>query len=319
MVSIHWLEKRKPYWERLEKLVQRSQGGLAALDHRELQELGLLYRQTAADLSAVLEDKSSVQLAAYLNQLLARSHNLIYSGRGPEANGLAVFYRETYPRLFREVLPPILLATGIFAVAMLAGWAVTLHDPGFARLVLGPTMMESIDRREMWTDSVVTLKPVAASGITTNNLTVAFTMFAAGITVIGTIWMTLLNGLLLGVAGAATWRAGMALALWSFVAPHGVLELPAICIAAGAGLELARGLLFPGVLPRRDSLTRAGGRASRLLMGTIPMLLVAGTIEGFFSPTKAPAAMKFLLGGALFAALIAYLFGGGRRVGKGDA
>jgi hypothetical protein len=105
MVSIHWLEKRKPYWERLEKLMQRSQGGLGALDHLELQELGLLYRQTAADLSAVLEDKSSVQLAAYLNQLLARSHNLIYTGRGPEASGLAVFYRETYPRLFREVLP----------------------------------------------------------------------------------------------------------------------------------------------------------------------------------------------------------------------
>lgn len=313
MVSIHWLEKRKPYWERLEKLVQRSQGGLAALDHLELQELGLLYRQTAADLSAVLEDKSSVQLAAYLNQLLARSHNLIYTGRGPEASGLVAFYRETYPRLFREVLPQILLAAGIFAVAALAGWAVTWHDPGFARLVLGPAMMESIERREMWTDSVVTLKPVAASGITTNNLTVAFTMFATGITVIGTIWLTLLNGLLIGVVGAATWRAGMALALWSFVAPHGVLELPAIFIAGGAGLELARGLLFPGVLPRRDSLTRAGGRASRLLMGTIPMLLVAGTIEGFFSPTKAPVVMKFALGGALFAALIAYLFGGGRK------
>src|SRR5580700_1006514 len=117
MVSIHWLEKRKPHWERLEKLVQRSSGGLAALNHGELQELGLLYRQTAADLSVVLEDKSSVQLAAYLNQLLARSHNLIYTGRGPKASGLLEFYRETYPRVFREVLPQTLLAVAIFAVA----------------------------------------------------------------------------------------------------------------------------------------------------------------------------------------------------------
>jgi uncharacterized membrane protein SpoIIM required for sporulation len=312
MVSIHWVEKRKPHWERLEELVQRSIGGLSALNHRELQELGLLYRQTAADLSVVLEDESSVQLAAYLNQLLARSHNLIYIGQGSKASGLVAFYRETYPRVFREVLPQTLLAVAIFAVAALAGWALTLHDPGFARRLLGPGMMEKIDRREMWTDSVVTLKPVAASAITTNNLTVAFTMFAAGITVIGTIWLTLLNGLLLGVVGAATWRAGMALSLWSFVAPHGVLELPAIFIAAGAGLEIARGLLFPGMLPRRESLTRAGGRASRLLLGTIPMLLVAGTIEGFFSPTKAPVAMKFVLAGALFAALIAYLASGGR-------
>jgi uncharacterized membrane protein SpoIIM required for sporulation len=316
MVSIHWLEKRKAHWERLEQLVQRSQAGLGALNHRELQELGLLYRQTAADLSVVLEDKSSVQLAAYLNQLLARSHNLIYTGRGPKASGLVVFYRDTFPQVFREILPQTLLAIAIFAAAGLAGWAVTLHNPGFARLVLGPEMMESIDRREMWTDSVVTLKPVAASGITTNNLAVAFAMFALGITVIGTIWLTLLNGLLLGVVGAATWRAGMALSLWSFVAPHGVLELPAVFIAAGAGLELARGLLFPGLLPRRESLTRAGGRASRLLLGTIPLLLVAGTIEGFFSPTKAPAAMKFVLAGVLFTALIAYLSGAGRTARK---
>jgi uncharacterized membrane protein SpoIIM required for sporulation len=164
----------------------------------------------------------------------------------------------------------------------------------------------------MWTQSIVTIKPVAASSITTNNLTVAFTVFALGITAVGTIWMILLNGLLLGVVGAATWRAGMALSLWSFVVPHGVLELPAIFIAGGAGLEIARGFLFPGLLPRRESLGQAGGRASRLVLGTLPLLLIAGTTEAFFSPTNAPAAMKFSLGAVLFAALLAYLFGAGK-------
>ena len=128
-----------------------------------------------------------------------------------------------------------------------------------------------------------------------------------------TIWMMVLNGLLLGVVGAATWKAGMALSLWSFVAPHGSLELPAIFIAAGAGLDIGRGLLFPGLLPRKASLTQAGGRASKLILGTIPMLLVAGTIEGFFSATSAPVVMKFALGALLFAVLLAYLFGSGRK------
>jgi len=164
----------------------------------------------------------------------------------------------------------------------------------------------------MWTQSVVAIKPVAASSITTNNLTVAFTVFALGITAVGTVWMIVFNGLLLGVVGAATWRAGMALALWSFVAPHGVLELPAIFIAGGAGLEIARGLLFPGLLSRRESLAHAGGRASRLVLGSLPLLLTAGTIEGFFSPSDAPVAMKFTLGAVLFTALLAYLFGAGR-------
>jgi len=312
MVSIHWVQKRKAYWDRLEHLLQRAKGGLAGLSHQDLREMGLLYRQTAADLSVVLEDASSAQLAGYLNQLLARSHNLIYLGHRPKASGILTFYRDTYPRIFRETVAPTVLATLLFIAAALAGWAITLHDPGFARRLLGPQMMETIDRREMWTHSIISVKPLAASAITTNNLTVAFTVFALGITVVGTLWMTMLNGLLLGVVGAATWRAGMALSLWSFVAPHGVLELPAICIAAGAGLEIARGLLFPGLLPRRDSLAQAGGRASRLLLGTIPMLLVAGVIEGFFSPTDAPVAMKFTLAGVLFAALVAYLATPGR-------
>jgi uncharacterized membrane protein SpoIIM required for sporulation len=312
MVSIHWIDKRKSHWERLEFLVRRAGSGLAKLNHQELQELGLLYRQTASDLSVILEDVSSPQLAAYLNQLLARSHNLIYMGQRPKAAGIANFYIHTYPRVFRETLPQTLVVIAIFVLAMLAGWAVTLHDPGFAHRLLSPEMIDNIDRREMWTKSVVTIKPLAASSITTNNLTVAFTTFALGITAIGTIWMILLNGLLLGVVGAATWRAGMAVSLWSFVVPHGVLELPAIFIAGGAGLEIARGLLFPGLLSRRESLSRAGGRASRLVLGSLPLLLVAGTIEAFFSPTNAPIAMKFSLGAVLFASLLAYLLGTGK-------
>lgn len=289
--------------------MQRSRRGVAALSHKELQELGLLYRQTASDLATVREDATSRQLSAYLNQLLGRSHNLIYMGHKPKVSALVQFYGETYPGIFRETLPQTLIALAIFAITGVAAWIITIHDPGFAHRLLGPEMMATIERREMWTHSVVAVKPLASSAIMTNNLAVAFTTFAMGITAgLGTIWMMITNGLLIGVIGAATWRAGMALQLWSFVAPHGVLELPAIFIAGGAGLEIARGLLFPGLLPRRQSLARAGGRATRLLLGTIPMLFVAGIIEGFFSPSNVAVSMKFALASVLFLALLSYLF-----------
>ena len=120
----------------------------------------------------------------------------------------------------------------------------------------------------MWTHSVVAIKPLASSAIMTNNLSVAFTTFAAGITAgLGTIYMIVFNGLLIGVIGMACYLSGMSLQLWSFVAPHGVLELPAIFIAAGAGLRLAGGLLFPGVLPRKESLARAGREAVAVAAG----------------------------------------------------
>jgi len=171
--------------------------------------------------------------------------------------------------------------------------------------------MQSIENHKMWTDSIVTVKPLASSGIMTNNMSVAFAAFAAGITAgIGTVWMMLQNGLLMGVVGVACWREGMSLPLWSFVAGHGVLELPAIFIAGGAGLGIAKGMLFPGVLPRKESLVRAGARSVRLLLGTIPMLLVAGIIEGFVSPTPIAPGMKFLLAGALGTLLVLYLMRG---------
>jgi uncharacterized membrane protein SpoIIM required for sporulation len=114
---------------------------------------------------------------------------------------------------------------------------------------------------------------------------------------------------MIGVVGTACWLGGMSLPLWSFVAPHGVLELPAIFIAGGAGLRIAQGMLFPGLLSRRDSLAKAGGEAVRLLMGTVPVLVVAGCIEGFISPSPAiPWQWKFTLAGAIAVIFFSYLF-----------
>ena len=267
-----------------------------------------MYRQTASDLATVREDVTSNQLSFYLNQLLGRAHNLIYMGHKQKISGIVRFYAQTFPQVFRGTFRQTLLAFLIFAVTGIATWAVTIHDPSFAHRLLGPQMMETIEKKEMWTQSIVTIKPLAASGIMTNNLSVSFATFAMGITAgIGTIWMMVTNGMLIGVIGAATWQAGMALQLWSFVAPHGVLELPAIFIAGGAGLEIARGMLFPGFLPRRESLALAGGRAARLVLGIVPMLIIAGIIEGFVSPSGIATPLKFLLAALLFSALTTYL------------
>ena len=124
MISNHWLKKREPYWARLQQLVERSKSGVSALSHPELQELGLLYRQTASDLAVVREDETSQALARYLNQLLGRSHNLIYLGNKPKVSGIVRFYRDTYPQVFRETLAQTMLAVGIFLFAALAAWVV---------------------------------------------------------------------------------------------------------------------------------------------------------------------------------------------------
>lgn len=283
--------------------------------HDELRELALLYRQTAADLSSAREHRVDAQLAAYLNQLLGRAHNLIYSGSVPR-RGLLTFYTETFPQVFRATWRYTFAATALFLVGAAAGTALALADPGFQRFVLGGDMMDTIERREMWTHGILAVKPLASSAITTNNLSVSFAAFAMGVTAgLGTAWIMIFNGVLIGVIGVACLRAGLAVSLWSFVAPHGALELPAIFIAGGAGLVLGRGLLDPGTLPRREALAESGGRAIRLLLGVIPLLIVAGLIEGFVSPEPIPAATKFVIGGSMFVLLVLYLV----RAGRGGA
>jgi uncharacterized membrane protein SpoIIM required for sporulation len=311
MISTRWLEKRKPYWAKLEMLLNQSaNAGLKSLTRSELQELSLLYRQTAADLAAIREDRGSVHFARYVNQLLVRAHNTIYSGRRASPKTIFSFFWDTYPSTFRRNLKHCLLAVLIFAVAGVVGAALTYQNPDFKVKILGPQMVETIDRHEMWTHSIVGIKPLASSAIMTNNMSVGFTTFAFGITAgLGTIYMMAFNGLLIGVIGMACRLSGMSVQLWSFVAPHGVLELPAIFIAGGAGLRIAQGLLFPGILPRRESLAQAGLEAVQLLLGTIPILIIAGLIEAFVSPTGLPVPLKFSMAGALFVLLAVYLFG----------
>lgn len=314
MISATWMRKRRDLWTRFDELVRRGQqSGLASLRHAELRELALLYRQTAADLATVREDPASASLAAYLNQVLGRAHNLVYSGAPERARAPLDLLTRDFPRLVREELPLVLASAGIFAGFAVAAWFAAHADPGLVRAYLSTTMRDTIDRREMWTHSIVGVQPAASSAIMTNNMTVAFMTFASGISAgVLTFWLLAHNGVMLGVIGEACARAHMSDKLWSFVVAHGSLELPAIFVAGAAGFVVARGILFPGALPRRVSLERAGARAARLAVGTVPMLVVAGVVEAFVSPTPSPAGLKVALGAALFALWVTWIARGGR-------
>jgi hypothetical protein len=56
--------------------------------------------------------------------------------------------------------------------------------------------------------------------------------------------------------------------------------------------------------------------AVKLVLGCVPILVIAGIIEAFFSPlppSSMPVGTKFLVGAALFGLLLLYLFRAGVR------
>src|ERR1700739_3518901 len=225
MISNRWIEQRQNSWSRLDALTRQVESdGLRGLTGAELRECGLLYRQVAADLSAVRADRAAGTLEGYLNALLSRAHNRIYSGRKAGFGTVARFMWREYPRIFRRQFRDVAASFAIFAVGLALGTLLTLARPEFMHLFVGPQMLETIEHHQMWTQSIVSMKPQASSAILTNNIGVSFMAFAGGITAgIFTLYLMFFNGVEIGVISTACAQAHMALSLFSFMAAHGAL------------------------------------------------------------------------------------------------
>ena len=310
ILSNQWILKRRPHWDRLSSLLAQSDSsGLDQLSRAELQEMALLYRQVAADLSVLRQDSTSRTYAQHVNQLLARAHHIIYSGRKTTLLTLVRFLRDEYPVIFQRQIGFVLASLLVFAGSGIIGAAMTTVHIEFIRTFASPEMIATMERHTMWTESIVSVAPSESSFLMTHNLSVSFISFATGIFFgLGSFFFMAMNGLMLGVIGVACHHYEMSLALWSFVAPHGSLELPSIVIAGAAGFRLGHAMLFPGPLRWKESVARGGIEATRLVSGIIPLLIIAGTLEGFFSPSHAPIWLKFTVGGLLFVLLNLWLF-----------
>jgi uncharacterized membrane protein SpoIIM required for sporulation len=154
-----------------------------------------------------------------------------------------------------------------------------------------------------------------ASQIIANNVQVTFGVFALGITAgIGSMLLLVLNGVSFGGVLGLYQSKGILPLIVAFVAPHGVLELSAVCIAGGAGFLLAAALLIPGRRTRKRALIENGRRAIRLIAAATVLLLVAGSLEGFVSPIPWwPLRAKLAVAAATAVLLILYLSSGRKR------
>jgi uncharacterized membrane protein SpoIIM required for sporulation len=113
--------------------------------------------------------------------------------------------------------------------------------------------------------------------------------------------------LLIGTIAALVAQNNLSIPFWAFVFPHGALELPAIFLSGGAGLLIAKALLLPGPYRRVDAFKLYGPQVAQLVYGIVPMLVIAGTIEGFISPNpNLPNGLKYLLGTLIFLGLLLY-------------
>lgn len=306
-----WIARREPSWQQLETLLkQAEQRGLKSMGVTQIKQVASLYRSVAADLARAQTTQVSQTLIQDLQRLTARAYSQIYQGsRRQDWQAVMDFYRWGLPRVIQQTSGYIALATAIFLLAGMIAWWYSWQDPSFMGLLLPETLISKVrDRGELWMGSIVGIEPLASSQIMVNNLSVSFAAIAGGMTFgIYTVYLLFLNGLNIGAVATLVGQNHLAYPFWAFVFPHGALELPAIFLAGGAGLLIGRALLFPGRYQRWDALKLYGKQAAQLTYGVIPLLIIAGVIEGFFSPSPiVPSPLKYLLGISLFSGLALY-------------
>lgn len=310
-------QARQADWQELARLLERGQQNMRQLSPDEVLALSRLYRAATSDLALAQRDFPNHRVTTYLNQLVARSHALIYRDEPLAFGRLRRFVVVGFPAAFRQALPFTLTATLLFLLPALLVGAVAAWQPAAGRWILPAAAQDLIpllEQRDLWTEIPIGQRPYASSFIMQNNIQVAFLAFAGGVLAgIPTVLVMLTNGLLLGGVTGLAIHYGVGFELWTFVIGHGVIELSVICIAGGSGLMLGWAILHPGWLSRRDALARASGRAVRLIIGCVPLLVLAGLIEGFISPNEAiPWPVKWAIGLFSGLALFGYLLLSGR-------
>jgi uncharacterized membrane protein SpoIIM required for sporulation len=301
-----YVEQKQASWDALSESLDRVRKlGARSLSHAQLESLGAQYRAVVSDLSFARTQGASDNLIGYLNELAGRAHGVLYASRGAKAHGMVTFLVREFPALFRSTFRYTLAAIMMFFISWgIAAYVVTTDPATGSNFV-----PEKISKHKGSGGDILPPDPAEMSSfIMTNNLKVGILSFAGGITAgVVTVLVMCQNGANVGAIATAAAPAMGRVRFWSYILPHGVIELMAIFICGGAGLIIASAMIAPGNLRRSDAIKLASGKALRLFAGTIPFYIVAATIEGFITPSVLPPWSKLTFAGITAIGLTMYL------------
>ena len=312
-----FINERKTAWQRLEGLLHLvDRMSLRKLHREEVRELGRIYRRTASDLAIARAESRDPRLINYLNSLVIRAHGRIYRADAQGGRRIRNFFARDFPQTFRRTWRYTALSFVVVLVFSVGSFIGTRLDPEFSEFAgISPYFREVvINKRTHWWQDLNEANQIGSSQIFTNNIRVTFYAFAYGAMLgVGTLCILAFNGAMVGAILALTYRAGFGNDLVAFMVGHGVIELSCIFISGGAGLLIGSALLMPGDLTRGDALKSRGLEAIYLVVGCVPLLVVAGIIEGFISPAPISPIIKFSIGGITGIAMYSYLLLAGRE------
>lgn len=321
MKQAEFERRGQPLWQEFSAELTRLEAAASAVPSGDFAHN---YRQVCQAHALCESRRYTSQLEAVLADLVVRGQRCLYRRQNRFLQSFWQFVVHGFPAAVRREARLFWLMSAVFYLPALAiAWALA-YQPDLMYSLMSPQSVQQLE--SMYQPDNITLGEARDSGTNwqmfgfyiKNNIGVAFNTCASGLLMgVGSIFLVLYNGFMLGGAAAHLTHLGYQHTFFPFVVGHGSFELTAIVISGVAGLRLGLALVAPGRRPRLEALRRAGGQAVVLAMGAGLMLIVAAFVEAFWSSNNLLAAwQKYTVGAALWCLVGAYLALAGKRYGS---
>ncbi|WP_089775261.1 stage II sporulation protein M [Ruania alba] len=295
-------------WDRLDTLVRARRRTGAEAD-----ELVQLYQLTATHLSKVRTSAPDPTVVTRLSGLLARARGVIAGAHEPAWSDVTRFVVISLPAAFYRARWLTLAALAFFCIVGVATGMRAVGDPELLAQMGTPSEREQYANELFEAYYSNSPAPDFAAQVWTNNAWIAAQCIAGGITGIFPVYVLVQNAVGVGMAGAVMAEHGQLDLFFALILPHGLMELSAIFIAAGAGLRLFFAWAFAGPRTRSRALAEEGRAVFTVAIGLVVVLGVSGLVEGFVTPSDLPTGVKITIGAMVLAAYWIYTIVLGRH------
>lgn len=268
-------------WQEFEALLKQP-------NKIDADKLASIFIQLTDDLSFSRTQYPKSKTTIYLNNLASDVHIEVYKNKKEDQHRFITFWKYELPLLFKSVHKPLFYSFVIFILGASIGALSVAHDDTFVRLIMGDSYVNMTLDNISKDDPMGVYKSMDQGtmffAITFNNIRVSFMAFALGIFLsIGSGVLLFRNGVMLGAFQYFFYQKGLFLSSFLTIWIHGTLEISAIVIAGAGGIVMGNSLLFPGTYSRLVSFKRGAKKGIKIIVGLIPIFIVAGFLESFIT------------------------------------
>ncbi|NVM99290.1 stage II sporulation protein M [Arthrobacter sp. SDTb3-6] len=298
----------RPQWERLNSLARKRR-----LTGGEADELLELYQSTSAQLSLIRSVAAEGALSASLSAILANARTRFTGAKSNVFVDVARFFTISLPAAFYRLrwLTVIVGAVFIVIAALFAAWAA--GNPAVLAALGSDASLQQLVNHDFV--NYYSENPAAsfAGAVWTNNAWIAAQCVALGITGVFVPYSLFTNAQNVGITGGVMFAYGRGDTFFSYILPHGLMELTSIFIASAAGLRIFWAWVSPGPRSRLDSLAQEGRSLMTTAVGLVFVLFISGLVEAYVTPSPLPVWAKITIGALVLAAYWTYTLVLGRR------